>query len=175
VRYVALLRGIGPLDPNMRNEKLRGVIQQLGYRNVETVMSSGNVLFDARAQRASTLEARIEKAWPQELGFSSTTIVRSRDEIRRLLAKNPFGDLAGAKGSNWQVTFLKREPAVAADHSFNTGAGFTVVSVEDRAICAELDGAEPSGRQLMRWIETTFGKEITTRTWKTVQRIARKL
>ena len=26
VRHVALLRGIGPMNPNMRNEKLRGVL-----------------------------------------------------------------------------------------------------------------------------------------------------
>lgn len=39
--YVALLRGIVPLNPNMRNEKLRGVFEKLGFTNVRTVISSG--------------------------------------------------------------------------------------------------------------------------------------
>jgi uncharacterized protein (DUF1697 family) len=45
MKYVALLRGIGPSNPNMRNEKLRGVFEKLGFDNVQTVISSGNVLF----------------------------------------------------------------------------------------------------------------------------------
>ena len=44
MRYVALLRGIGPSNPNMRNERLRELFQKLGFQNVQTVISSGNVL-----------------------------------------------------------------------------------------------------------------------------------
>ncbi|MGH2757636.1 MAG: DUF1697 domain-containing protein [Actinomycetota bacterium] len=46
-RFVALLRGIGPLNPNMRNEKLREVFVGLGFENVRTVITTGNVLFDS--------------------------------------------------------------------------------------------------------------------------------
>lgn len=42
--YVALLRGIGPANPNQRNDKLRGVFEEFGFEDVRTV-SSGNVLF----------------------------------------------------------------------------------------------------------------------------------
>jgi len=65
----------------MRNEKLRGVFENLGFTNVQTVMSSGNVLFDANSKDMKALEAIIEKALPAQLGFTSTTIIRSRDEL----------------------------------------------------------------------------------------------
>jgi uncharacterized protein (DUF1697 family) len=45
VKYVALLRGIAPTNPNMRNDKLRGVFEKLSFENVKTVISSGNVVF----------------------------------------------------------------------------------------------------------------------------------
>ena len=82
--YVALLRGISPLNPNMRNEKLRGVFTRLGFKNVRTVITSGNVLFETEARNMRQLEASIEKALPQQLGFTSTVIIRSRNGSRGL-------------------------------------------------------------------------------------------
>lgn len=64
-KYAALLRGIGPSNPNMRNEKLRGVFENLGFQNVQTVISSGNVLFETRSNNIKELEAIIEKALPE--------------------------------------------------------------------------------------------------------------
>lgn len=42
IKYVALLRGIAPTNPNMRNDKLREVFEKPGFKNVQTVISSGN-------------------------------------------------------------------------------------------------------------------------------------
>jgi hypothetical protein len=46
-----LLRGIAPVDPRMRNVRLREVSEALELRNVTTVVSSGNPIFDAEAAR----------------------------------------------------------------------------------------------------------------------------
>lgn len=62
-KYVAFLRGIAPMNPNMRNEKLRTVMEDLGFSNVKTVISSGNILFESDEQNISKLEATIEAAW----------------------------------------------------------------------------------------------------------------
>src|SRR4029450_8179658 len=112
VRYVALLRGIAPLNPNMRNQKLRSVVESLGFHNVETVISSGNVVFDADSRDVSELEARIEEAWPEQLGFQSTTIIRTGDQMHDLVAKRPFGERANTPATSLQVTFLKQQPDV---------------------------------------------------------------
>jgi uncharacterized protein (DUF1697 family) len=176
VRYVALLRGIGPLNPNMRNENLRGVFESLGFRNVETVISSGNVLFDADWRDVSALEARIEDAWPEQLGFRSTTIIRTCDQMQDLVAKNPFGDRADTPATSFQVTFLKREPDVDLEVPYASDTGdYTIVAVDDRVICSVVDLTGSRTPDLMRWLEKMLGKEITTRTWKTVHRILRKL
>jgi uncharacterized protein (DUF1697 family) len=54
-RYVALIRGIGPTNPNMRNERLCKVLVDLGFNNVEAVISSGNVMFDANSSSEKSL------------------------------------------------------------------------------------------------------------------------
>jgi uncharacterized protein (DUF1697 family) len=176
VRHVALLRGIGPMNPNMRNEKLRGVLEGLGFCNVQTVISSGNVVFDTDAGDVSALEARIEAAWPEQLGFRSTTIIRTREQMQDLVARNPFGDRADTPGTSLQVTFLKHEPDVNLELPFTAEAGdYTIVAFEDRVICSVIDLTGSRTPDLMRSLEKMLGREITTRTWKTVHRILRKL
>jgi uncharacterized protein (DUF1697 family) len=176
VRYVALLRGIAPLNPNMRNQKLRSVVESLGFHNVETVISSGNVVFDADSRDVSELEARIEEAWPEQLGFQSTTIIRTGDQMHDLVAKRPFGERANTPATSLQVTFLKQEPDVdlQVPYTPDTG-GYTIVAIDDRVICSVVDLTGSRTPDLMRWLEKMLGKEITTRTWKTVHRIVQKL
>jgi len=89
-KYVALLRGIGPSNPNMRNDKLRALFEKLGFSHVQTVLSSGNILFESRSKNAKKLEEAIEKALPKEFGFTSTTIIRSQAQLQKLVNKNPF-------------------------------------------------------------------------------------
>jgi uncharacterized protein (DUF1697 family) len=176
VKYVALLRGIGPLNPNMRNEKLRGVIEGLGFHNVQTVISSGNVVFESDSRDASTLEAWIESAWPAQLGFRSTTIIRTQKQMQNLVARDPFGGRSDTPTTSFQVTFLKHESLVDLEvpHTADTG-DYTIVAFDHRVVCSIVDLTDSRTPDLMRWLETMFGNEITTRTWKTIHRIVRKL
>ncbi len=45
----------------------------------------------------------------------------------------------------------------------------------DGAICSVTDLADSGTPDLMVWLEKKFGKEITTRTWKTVKRILKAM
>jgi uncharacterized protein (DUF1697 family) len=176
VKYVALIRGIGPMNSNMRNEKLRQVFEELGFLNVQTVISTGNVLFETELQEVGALEARIEAAWPEQLGFRSTTIVRTGEKMHDLIARNPFGDRADTPATSLQVTFLKHEPDLKLELPYRADAGdFTIVALEDRVICSTVDLTGSRTPDLMRWLEKMLGKEITTRTWKTVHRIVSRL
>jgi uncharacterized protein (DUF1697 family) len=176
VKHVALLRGIGPMNPNMRNEMLRGVLERLGFENVETVITTGNVVFDAEDRDVAALEARIEAAWPEQLGFQSTTIIRTAEQIARLVAWNPFGAMADTPARSLQVTFLKYEPDAALDLAgVAEGRGYSIVGVQDRSVCSVIDMTGSATPDLMRRLEQTLGKEITTRTWKTVHRILRRM
>src|SRR6266403_5871213 len=105
--YVALLRGIMPTNPNMRGEKLRGVFESLGFINVMTVIASGNVIFDTPSKNIEALETKIEKALNAQLGFSSTAMVRSKEQLERLVKQNPFNGIKDEKPNYLVVTFFK--------------------------------------------------------------------
>jgi uncharacterized protein (DUF1697 family) len=154
MKYVALLRGIMPMNPNMKGEKLKGVFEGLGFRNVQTVIASGNVVFESSSKSTATLEKKIEKALPEKLGFTSTTIIRSKEELEALVKKNPFKGIKDEKPNYLVVTFFKdRKPE----------------------LCTVIDLAAGKTPDFMSKLERQHGKAITTRTWKTVHRILAKM
>jgi uncharacterized protein (DUF1697 family) len=169
MKYVALLRGIVPMNPNMRNAKLRGVLEDLGFTHVKSVISSGNLVFESPQTDSQKIETTLEAAWQEKLGFSSTSIVRSLKELQDLVAAVPFASLTHSKETSLNVTFLKH--AAAADSPRPEGLGYTVKLVRPREVCTVINTTAVKTPNYMTKAEKIYGKEITTRTWKTVERI----
>lgn len=175
-RYVALLRGIAPTNPSMRNDKLRGVFERLGFEHVKTVIASGNVIFESPSRSARKLEETIEAALPQQLGFTSTTIIRSQGQLQKLVDEDPFEGMEHSQRSYLNVTFLKKTGKIDIGFPYRVeNRGYTLLGVYDGAICSVTDFTGSKTPDLMAWLERQFGKEITTRTWKTVERILKAM
>ena len=155
-QYVALLRGIGPTNPNMRAQILRGVFEQLEFSYVGSVLGTGNILFASRETEEKKLETQIETAIKQELGFTSATIIRSRKEMEQLAAREPFRGLVDSPTCKCNVTFFKtpREGK--------------------REITWTIDTTTQETVKKMAALEKEYGKAITTRTWGTVKKILAK-
>jgi uncharacterized protein (DUF1697 family) len=176
MKYVALLRGIGPSNPNMRNEKLREVFQRLGFQNVQTVISSGNVLFESPSRDVKALEAAIEEAIQRQLGFTSTTILRSHHQLRRLVSSELFGGIEDTPTTRLNVTFVKEKRRTNLQFPYDAKKkGYTVVGMHGREVLSVVDLTGATTPDLMAWLEKQFGKAITTRTWKTVAKILTRL
>ena len=171
-QYVALLRGIAPSNPNMHQAKLKGVLEGLGFAQVRPVISSGNVVFESAERRASALEARMEAAWPVQLGFTSTTLVRSRRDLERIVALDPFAGLEHTKETYLLVTFFKRRAKLPFSPPFQAeGRPWRIVAAADRVVFTVIDTTTGETPDLMGWMDRAFGKEVSSRTWKTVHRI----
>jgi uncharacterized protein (DUF1697 family) len=175
-KYIALLRGIAPTNPNMRNDKLRSVFEKLGFENVKTVISSGNVVFESPSRSIRKLEVSIEKALAKDLGFKSTTIIRSQKQLQQLVDKNPFRGMEHSQKSSLNVTFLKKKSRTDIKFSHKIdNRDYELLRMYDGAICSVIDLTSAKTPDLMVWLEKQFGKEITTRTWKTVERILKAM
>ena len=175
-KYVALLRGVTPTNPDMRNERLRGVCEALGLGDVDTVLSSGNVLFEADVDDVEELEATLEAAWSERLGFESTTIIRSRRELQDLMELQPFGELTHGPESYLLVTFSKGPLTVDVELPHQPAdRDYTIVGSTDREVFSVTDTTSARTPDVMGWMEQHFGKQISSRTWLTVTRILDKL
>ncbi|HSX47613.1 MAG TPA: DUF1697 domain-containing protein [Patescibacteria group bacterium] len=166
-KYVALLRGIGPSNPNMHGGKLKTVLEDLGFKNVQTLISSGNVLFETNSQDISAMETKIEKAWPDKLGFNSTTIIRSQKQLQFLLDQDPYNGAEHSRQSYLLVTFFKSPPSGLKEDYYSVNGV--------NALCSVIDTTTSKTPDFMVKLEKRFGKEITSRTWNTVQRIIKKM
>lgn len=149
-RYVALIRGIGPGNPNMHGAAFKKFFEDLGFTNVKPVISSGNVVFESESSDQAALEEKIETELPKKLRFSKTTIIRSGEDLKKFVATDPFKGIKDEKPNYLTVTFFKdrkKELATVVDMSGTRTPDFMVK------------------------LEKEYGKKVTTRTWKTVHRI----
>lgn len=160
----------------MRNENLRRVCEDLGLARVRTVISSGNVVFEPDTDDLHGLEERLERAWPTELGFESTTIIRTREDLEALVDADPFDGLEHGRATYLLVTFSKSSLHVPVDLPFQPeGGGYRLLHATERELFTFTDTTQGHTPDVMRWVETRFGKEITSRTWLTVARILKKM
>jgi uncharacterized protein (DUF1697 family) len=168
-RYAAFLRGVSPM--NARMPDLIAAFQAAGFDEVRTVLASGNVVFGARAAPVAALERRAEEAMTRHLGKAFPTVVREVDALRALLAEDPWSELHLPPKAKRVVTFLRGRPrALPALPIERDGARILRVRGSE-VLSAYVPG--PKGPVFMVLLEQAFGKEITTRTWETVGKVAR--
>ena len=104
-RYVILLRavnvgGYGKLSM----AEFRKMLADLGFTGVETYIQSGNAVVDAKGAAAKVAQA-VAGGLQKLLGASPGVVVRSHEQLDRLIRENPFAEEA-ADGSKVHVAFL---------------------------------------------------------------------
>ena len=113
--YIALLRGInvGP-HKRMKMEKLRASCEALGCQQVKTYIQSGNVVLQAAKLSASSLAKRIQERIVADFGFASDVILRTREEMQKIVNRNPLLKEPGIDSSKLHIVFLSEAPAPSA-------------------------------------------------------------
>jgi len=112
--YIAMLRGINVSGQKIiKMEKLRASFETLGFNSVRTYVQSGNVIFQASKTSSDILSKSIEGKILGDFGFSVTLVLRSSDEMEKIVNDNPFLTDRGIDHSKLHVTFLSELPAKA--------------------------------------------------------------
>jgi uncharacterized protein (DUF1697 family) len=156
---------------NAKMPELKAAFETAGFMDVKTVLSSGNVVFTSARASESSLQRKAEAAIMQRLGRSFLTIVRPIDALREMLASDPYGAFGVAPGAKRIVTFLRARPAATLALPIERD-GARILSVKDAQVFSAYVST-PKGPVFMTLIEKTFGKEVSTRTWETVAKVAR--
>lgn len=168
-RYAAFLRGVMPMNAKM--PELKGAFEAAGFTDVKTVLSSGNVVFTANRNSEAALQRKAEAAMLKRLGRRFLTIVRPIGALREMLTSDPYQTFHLAPGSKRIVTFLLDEPSSPVMLPVELHDA-RILSMKGREVFS-VYVPDPRGPDFMTLIEKTFGKEVTTRTWDTVAKVAR--
>lgn len=94
-KRVALLRGINVgKAKRIAMADLRKLFEDLGYRDVRTLLNSGNVVFTVVKEGAADDCARIEKAIEDRLGVTTRVTVLLGRDVAEAIHENPLGAVA---------------------------------------------------------------------------------
>ena len=165
--HISLLRGINVGgNKKIRMAELKALYESLGFSNVSTYVQSGNVVFDADSVDTPALIARIEAAIAERFGFDVAVLLRTADDLRRILDGNPF---PGVEPAKLHALFLAAAPAPAVAETL---AVPTVDGEEWRLTGQELYLHYPngSGRSKMTgaFFERKLGMAASARNWNSV-------
>jgi uncharacterized protein (DUF1697 family) len=176
-KYAAFLRGINVGgNKQVPMERLKKTFESLGFKNVKTLLATGNVLFEAPSPSAAGLAGKIEDKLKRTFGFEIGTIVRTVEELQALADSNPFKGIKVTPETRLYVTFLARQEPRSGSKlkiPFSTPEkDFHILRVTATEVCSALT-LSPNRRtvDLMSILEKEFGKRVTTRNWNTVARV----
>lgn len=175
-KYVALLRGInvgGHHKVPMLD--LRSEFEKLGFKKVITLLNSGNILFETEASSTKLLEQMIANSLEKCFGFSIPTIVNPFSVVQNLIIQNPFSNIEVTKDLRLYVSFLQDKndveiplPWASSDNSFQ------ILEKRQNCIISVLDLSVGKTPKAMEALEKIYGKNLTTRNWNTLAKIATK-
>jgi uncharacterized protein (DUF1697 family) len=169
-RYVAFLRGVSPMNAKM--PELKRAFESAGFTNVTTVLSSGNVVFDARSKSDASLARQVEQAMIQELDRTFLTIVRPVSALAEMIEEDVYATFRLPAKAKRIVTFLREPPTAKLKLPIEMD-GASILAIRGRDVLSAYVPRE-NDPAFMRLLEKTFGKDITTRTLDTVKKCVAK-
>jgi uncharacterized protein (DUF1697 family) len=155
---------------------LRTIAESIGCKNVRTLVSTGNVIFEAGDTSVPHLESAFEAAFADFHGKHVDIVIRDAARWRRLVAANPFPEESLANPDRVIVRVM-RDPAeatVAALFEPYCRAGEQVRIVDGDLWIAF--GGQPSQSRLLGVLAPKrMGGIGTARNWNTIRRLGEML
>jgi uncharacterized protein (DUF1697 family) len=114
--HAAFLRGVNlGRQRKTSSADLRACFEAIGFGDVQTFRTSGNVVLDAGREPAKRLTARLEAALLDSFGFEVQVFVRTAKELRAIAAQRPFPAAAVERSEGkLQVALLQKAPSASA-------------------------------------------------------------
>lgn len=170
-RKVAILRGINVGGKRkILMADLKSLCGNLGWKNVESYIQSGNLIFSSEMQN-SVLETGLEQAIAKKFGFDVPVIVRDSKELQASTENNPFYK-ENADISQLHLTFLKEKPAKENTNEFlNFNSEPDNFEIEGKDVFIHCTGKYHKSKLTNNFIEKKLNTGATTRNWKTVLKL----
>jgi uncharacterized protein (DUF1697 family) len=165
-RYVALLRGIGPVThAKMPLAELALACGKAGLADVVNVGNTGNLVLASEKPQAEV--ERIVADAVKGFGLGNEVFTRTERQLRKLLDLAPFPDAAAERPSKLGICFFHKDPTWPAQYLRYRGpermltlSNHLIVDYGDQIAVSRLT------------IEKTVGVRMTQRNWSSVLKIA---
>ena len=175
-RYCALFGSINVGGNRLKMADLRSAMESEGFTSVETVVASGNVLFDHDERPSPGLEEKLSMLMRERFDMESAVMVRSRDELAAAVADNPFAS-EGEDKLVHTMFLTAQPPAEKFDDLFAAyqGRGPERMAAGDRSLYIDFNTGVGDSRLTGPFIERRLGCKGTARNMRSIARIVAKL
>jgi len=172
---IALIRGINVGgSKRVAMAELRDMLSGLGYRDVRTLLNSGNAVFDSSGSPAAVSSA-IAKGLADELRVPAEVVVRSAEQVEAAMAADPLNSVA-TDGSKHFLGFLQAKPArnkvdeIAELAEDADTAPDVVRLIGDHLYLWCPNGSLKATFSKVNW-DRRLGTAVTMRNWNTVAKL----
>lgn len=174
-RYVALLRGINVGGNNLiKMPALKACFEKQGLLDVVTYIASGNVLFSADQPGAAELARLIEAGISATFKNAASVVLRSRKQLRDIVAGAPKGFGAQPEKFRYDVIFLKGPlTAAAAMKSVQTAPGVDEAYAGVGVLYFSRLISQATRSRLGKIAATPIYQQLTIRNWNTTTALHR--
>ncbi|MEW9700897.1 DUF1697 domain-containing protein [Paenibacillus sp. SI8] len=169
--YIGFLRGINVGGKNMlKMADLKRTLETMGFSSVQTYLQSGNFLLVSE-EAAEPLHKRIEQKISSVFNISPTVVLRTAEELDRIITACPYAADALVEGESIQLSLLTEVPPLQTTDILNKNKSeideFQILEREIYFLFRQsvLDSKLASNVQKL-------GDIATTRNWNTIVKLA---
>jgi uncharacterized protein (DUF1697 family) len=109
---VAFLRAVNVGGhAKIKMDALRELFLSLQFAEPQTYVQSGNVIFKSSERDLTRIAKRIHEGIEKKFGCCPEVVLRTPDDLRAAIRKNPFRKRANIEPGKLLVSFLAAEPA----------------------------------------------------------------
>jgi uncharacterized protein (DUF1697 family) len=170
--WISLLRGINVGgNKRIKMADLRDLYADLGLEGAQTLLQSGNVVFESDQTDPVQLGQHIEAGIQDRYGFESRIILRALDEWRQVPQRNPFMD-ENFDPSKLLIFLMERMPEPSAvDALLNAHTGVERIHADGQEVYVYY----PDGMGRSKLSNVVIEKQLkvagTGRNWNTVTKL----
>lgn len=171
--YVAFLRGVNVGgNKTIPMAALKSLFESLGLARAKTHLNSGNVIFASKEKDRAKLSRRIGEAINAEFGFRPTIVLRNIAELKRVIAKNPFAEMAARDPRHLLLMALEGKPKAGAKAALAEAySGAEEIAIAGADVYITYPNGIGRSKLSNALLEKHLGVAGTARNWNTLLKV----
>ena len=170
--YVALLRGINVGGHHkIPMAELRSLCTEMGLRDVQTYIQSGNLVFSSEESEA-TIEDALEPSIERRFGHEISVIVRRADDWAAFVESNPFPEVGETDPKRLALGIAKATPNSRAIKDLRERAAHgEQLAQTGEALWVHFPDGVAKSKLSPDLMTRLVGSPVTMRNWRTVLKL----
>ena len=170
---IALLRGINVGGHNrIAMSDLKELLAELGFPGAKSLLQTGNLIFECDNRTGADLQRNLEVEIEGRLGLLVDCVIRTADQWRSVVSRNPFPKEAQRDPGHLLIMFFKLAPQAQLLKALQLNIpGPERICADGRQLYLVYPDGIRRSKLTNSLIERKLGLRGTARNWNTVLRL----